>query len=73
MIVRHTSGGVLLDAAALFVQFGRRIAIDTIRRRCVPVGKDPETGIQLYDLDAAEEALAGVRPRNPHKRPNARS
>ncbi len=73
MIVRHTSAGLLLDAAALFVQFGRRIAIDTIRKHCEPVGRDPETGIQLYDLDAAEEALAGVKSRSPHKRPNGRS
>ncbi len=69
MIVRHTSAGVLLDAAALFVQFGRRVSIQTIRKRCEPVGKDPATGLQLYDLDAAEEALAGVRARRPHRRP----
>ncbi len=69
MIVRHTSAGVLLDAAALFVQFGRRFSLPTIRKHCEPVGTDPASGVQLYDLDAAEEALAGVKPRVPHKRP----
>ena len=68
MIVRHTSAGLLLDAAALFVQFERRISLQTIRKHCDPVGKDPATGVQLYDLEAAEEALAGVKPRVPHKR-----
>ncbi len=68
MIVRHTSAGVLLDAAALFVQFGRRFSLQTIRKHCEPVGQDPATGVQLYDLDAAEDALAGVKPRVPHRR-----
>jgi hypothetical protein len=71
VIVRHTSAGVLLDAAALFVQFGRRVSIDAIRKHCEPVGVDPATGVKLYDLDAAEEAMAGVKSRNPHRRPNS--
>lgn len=69
MIVRHTSAGVLLDAAALFVQFGRRVSIDAIRKHCESVGVDPATGVKLYDLDAAEEAMADVKPRAPHRRP----
>ncbi len=73
MIVRHTSGGLLLDAAALFVQFGRRFSLPTIRKHCEPVGRDPETGLQLYDLEAAEDALSEVKSRVPHKRPTARS
>ncbi len=73
MIVRHTSAGVLLDAAALFVQFGRRFSLPTIRKHCAVIGVDPGTGVQLYDLEAAEEAMADVKPRNPHSRPSARS
>ncbi len=68
MIVRHTTAGVLVDAAALYVHLGRRIAVQTIRARCEPVGVDPDTGVQLYDLVEAEDALAGVKPRNPHRR-----
>lgn len=68
MIVRHTTAGVLVDAAALFVHLGRRLSLQTIRARCEPVGVDPATGIQLYDLAEAEDALAVVKPRNPHRR-----
>lgn len=73
MIVRHTTAGVLLDAAALFAHLGRRISMNTIRKHCEVVGVDPESGRQLYDLDAAEDALADVKPRGRHVRPNARS
>ena len=72
MIVRHTTAGTYLDAAALFAHLGRRISMQTIRKHCEPVGKDPDTGVQMYELDAAEEALSGVKPRNPHRRPAAR-
>ncbi len=69
MIVRHTTAGTLLDAAALYVHLGRRIAIQTIRARCESVGVDPATGIKLYDLEGAEESRADVKPRYPHRRP----
>ncbi len=68
MIVRHTTAGVLVDAAALYVHLGRRLSLQTIRARCEPVGVDPDTGIQLYDLAEAEDALRDVKPRNPHRR-----
>jgi hypothetical protein len=68
MIVRHTTAGVYLDAAALFVHLERRISLQTIRARCEVVGVDEATGRQLYELEAAEEALADVKPRAPHKR-----
>lgn len=68
MIVRHTTAGVLLDAAALFVHLGRRISLQTIRARCEVVGVDPDSGVQLYDLEQAEDALADVKPRSPHRR-----
>lgn len=68
MIVRHTTAGVLVDAAALFVHLGRRLSIQTIRARCEVVGVDPDSGVKLYDLEQAEEALADVKPRNPHRR-----
>ncbi len=69
MIVRHTTAGILVDAAALFAHLGRRISMQTIRARCDVVGVDPATGVQLYDLAEAEDALADVKPRNPHRRP----
>lgn len=73
MILREQGGRTLMDAAMLFVHLGQRIAIQTIRVRCVSVGKDAATGRQLYDVDAAEAALAGVRPRATHKRSGVKS
>lgn len=68
MIVRIEVDRTLVDAAALFVHFGRRYAIQTIRVHCQPEEKDAETGIQLYDLELCEEVMRPVRTRNPHRR-----
>lgn len=72
MIFRYTTAGVVVDAAALFAHFERRFSLPTIRKHCKSIGADEGTGIKLYDLEAAEEAMSGVRPRNPHRRPAAR-
>jgi hypothetical protein len=68
MIIRHDGGCVLVDAAALFVHFERRYAIQTIRHHCQVNRVDSATGVQLYDLELAEVAMRPVRSRNPHRR-----
>jgi len=73
VIVRITTAGTYVDAAALFVHFERRYAFPTIRKWCTPVGKDPASGNQLYDLESAEEAMAQVKPRNPHRKQSRRT
>lgn len=73
MIVRITTAGTYVDAAALFVHLERRYALVTIRKWCTPVGTDPASGLQLYDLESAEEAMAQVKPRAPHRRKSQRT
>lgn len=73
MIVRIEADRTLVDAAALFVHFGRRYAIQTIRVHCQVEGKDEATGVQLYDLELSEEVMRPVRTRNPHRRPNRKT
>jgi hypothetical protein len=68
VIVRYVDGRTLVDCAALFAHFQRRYAMPTLRARCQVVMTDPETGRQLFDVEEAERAMAGVRPRAPHKR-----
>lgn len=68
MIVRVVKGRALVDCEAIFEQLDRTVAMQTIRARCVPVGRDEVTRRQLYDLEEALEAMAGVRARRPHCR-----
>ncbi len=68
MIIRHEVDRTLVDAATLFVHFGRRYAIQTIRHHCQVEEKDAATGVQLYDLELSEEVMRPVRTRNPHRR-----
>ena len=72
MIVRVEGDRTLADAAALFVHFERRYAIQTIRAHCHVEQTDTATGVQLYDLDRSEEAMRAVRTRNPHARAKRR-
>lgn len=72
MIVRYVGDQTLFDAEALSVQLrdqnGRPRAASTIRKHCTPVETDPATGVQLYDLAAATEALKDVPGRRPTRR-----
>lgn len=72
MIVRYEGELTLMDAEALSVQLrdqnGRLRAMSTIRKHCIPVSADPATGVQLYDLGAATEALKDVPGRRPTPR-----
>jgi hypothetical protein len=61
VIVRHDGDKVLADCAALFVHFGRTYAMNTIRHHCPVDRVDEATGIQLYDLELAEEVMVTVR------------
>ncbi|GAA2346824.1 hypothetical protein [Dactylosporangium salmoneum] len=68
MIIRVQHDRTLVDAAALFVHFGRSYAIQTIRHHCQVESVDPATGVQLYDLEMSEEVMRPVRARAPHRR-----
>jgi hypothetical protein len=68
VIVRGADGRVLVDCEAIFEQLRRTAAMQTIRARCTPVGKDEASGRWLYDLEEALDAMDGVRPRRPHRR-----
>ncbi len=68
MITHITSGGIFVDAEALYIHFGETFAIQTIRARCQIVGEDRPSGRKLYNLEDAEEAMAGVVPRKRHSR-----
>jgi hypothetical protein len=70
VIVRRDGDRILADCAALFVHFGRTFAPDTIRNHCPVDRVDGETGLQLFDLELAEEVMVAVRCRARRRKPN---
>lgn len=68
MIVRHDGDKILADAAALFVHFGRLYSMTTIRHHCPVERVDEQTGLNLYDLELAEEVMVAVRFRRPPRK-----
>jgi hypothetical protein len=61
MIVRQDGDKILADCAALFVHFGRSYSMTTIRHHCPVDRVDEQTGLNLYDLELAEEVMVTVR------------
>ena len=61
MIFRAMGKNALVDYEVLLLETGRPLA--TIRKHCKPATTDPKTGVLLFDIKLAREALAKVRTR----------
>jgi hypothetical protein len=72
VIVRHETERTLGDMEAVCARLGltREIVPSpaTIRKHCEPVAVDEETGKQLFDIDAAVDAMEKVQTRRTHRR-----